>query len=128
MGKRLLVVDDALIIREMVKDAAWSAGWEIVGEASNGQEAIEQYQQTSPDVVTLDLIMPEFDGLHALEGIMKLDPAAQVLIVSAIDQTEILKEALRQGAADFVVKPFEKARLTSALEKLAARSTSAATG
>ncbi len=128
MGKRLLVVDDALIIREMIKDAATSSGWEIAGEAGNGQAAIEQYQAIDPDVVTLDLIMPEYDGLHALEGIMRLDPSARVLVVSAIDQTEILKEALRLGAADFVVKPFEKARLSSALEKLAARDTSAATG
>ncbi len=128
MGKRLLVVDDALIIREMIKDAAWSAGWEVVGEASNGQEAIQQYQETSPDVVTLDLIMPEYDGLHALGGIMKIDPAAHILVVSAIDQTDILKEALQRGAADFIVKPFEKPRLTSALEKIASHERSPATG
>ena len=126
MSKRLLVVDDALIIREMIKDAARNSGWEIVGEASNGLEAIEQYEETTPDVVTLDLIMPEYDGLHALEGIMKIDPAAHILVVSAIDQTDILKEALRMGAADLVVKPFEKERLASALDKLAAHTASTA--
>ena len=120
MTKRLLVVDDAMIIREMIKDAARNAGWEIAGEAGNGQEAIAKYEELGADAVTLDLIMPEYDGLHALAGIMKVDPSARVLVVSAIDQTDILKEALQRGAADFVVKPFDKARLVSALEKLIA--------
>ncbi len=127
MTKRLLIVDDALIIREMIREAATEAGWEVVGQAANGQEAISQYQDLRPDAVTLDLIMPEFDGIHALRGIIDLDPAARILVVSAIDQTEILKDALRIGATDFVVKPFETKRLVTALEKLATQRRAAAT-
>lgn len=118
MAKTLLITDDAMIIREMIKDAARAGGWEIVGEAANGQEAIDRYEQLKPDAVTLDLVMPEFDGLHALRGIMGNHKNARVLIVSALEQTEILKEALKLGAADFIVKPFNEPRLVSALDKL----------
>lgn len=121
MVKRLLVIDDAMIIREMIKDAAREDGWEIAGHAVNGQEGIEQYELLRPDAVTLDLVMPEFDGLHALRGIRSFDSKAQVLIVSALDQAEILKEALRCGAADFISKPFNKVRLLAALAKMATR-------
>lgn len=121
MTKRLLVIDDALIIREMIKDAARESGWEIAGQATNGQEGIEQFEKLRPDAVTLDLVMPEFDGMHALRGIKGLDRSAQVLIVSALDQAEILKDALRAGAADFIAKPFNKGRLLAALQKIAAR-------
>lgn len=121
MTKRLLVIDDALIIREMIKDAAREDGWEIAGHATNGQDGIEQFERLRPDAVTLDLVMPEFDGMHALRGIKESNRHAQVLIVSALDQAEILKEALRAGAADFIAKPFKKARLLAALQKIAAR-------
>ena len=121
MTKRLLVIDDAMIIREMIKDAAREDGWEIAGQAVNGQEGIEQYEKLQPDAVTLDLVMPEFDGMHALRGIKAGNRNAQILIVSALDQAEILKEALRAGAADFIAKPFNKGRLLAALQKIAAR-------
>lgn len=121
MTKRLLITDDAMIIREMIKDAVKDDQWEIVGEATNGQEAIEKYQELRPTAMTLDLVMPEFDGLHALRGIMEHDSSAKVLIVSALDQTDVLKEALQIGASDFIVKPFERNRLISALAKLAAQ-------
>lgn len=125
MGKKLLVTDDAMIIREMIKDAAREDGWEIVGEAANGQEAIERYQKLDPDAVTLDLVMPEFDGLHALEGLMAADADARILVVSALDQMEILKEALHKGARDFIVKPFDKKRLLTALNKICGGSSNA---
>lgn len=118
MSKTLLVTDDALIIREMIKDAAREAGWEIVGEATNGQEAVERFDELNPDAVTLDLVMPDFDGLHALRGIAERNGAERVLIVSALDQSDVLKQALRLGAADFIVKPFDKHRLVGALDKL----------
>lgn len=121
MSKRLLVTDDALIIREMIKDTAIAHGWEIVGEAANGYEAIERYRELQPDTVTLDLVMPECDGLQALRGIMAHDPAARVLVVSALDQKSILNEALELGAYDFVVKPFAATRLANALNKMLAR-------
>lgn len=118
MTRRLLVVDDALIIRTMVKDAATSAGWEIAGEATNGAEAIERYKELKPDAVTLDLVMPGADGRHALRGILAHDPNAKVVIVSALEQKAVLMEAFKLGAADFLVKPFRRENLLSTLEQL----------
>lgn len=118
MNKTLLIIDDALIIREMIKDIATEDGWTVVGEASDGREGVELHDRLNPDAITLDLVMPEFDGLHALKHIMAGDPAARVLVVSALDQTEILKQALQLGAADFIVKPFARQRLGDALRKL----------
>jgi len=120
MTRRLLIVDDALIIREIIKDAVTNAGWEIAGEAVNGQQAVEQYERLRPDAVTLDLVMPEYDGLHALEGILHLDPNAKVVVVSALDQKNILKQAFKIGATDFVVKPFVNDALVQTLETLVA--------
>jgi two-component system chemotaxis response regulator CheY len=118
MARKLLVADDALIIREMIKDAAQEAGWEIVGEAEDGQAAIEQYKDLNPDAVTLDLVMPQYDGLHALRGIMNDDPSAKVLVVSALEQKTVLRDAFRLGAADFIVKPFDKNNLLGTLDQM----------
>ena len=118
MAKTLLVTDDAMIIRQIIKDMAASAGWEVVGEAANGQEAIDRYRELRPDAVTLDLVMPEHDGLHALHGIMEFDPKAKVLIVSALEQRGVLKDAFKAGATDFVSKPFDKQGLQATLEQL----------
>ena len=118
MPRTLLVADDALIIRKIIKDMATNAGWTVVGEAGNGQEAIDQYRQLRPDAVTLDLVMPEHDGLHALRGIMEFDPEAKVLLVSAVEQRGVLKDAFKAGAADFVSKPFDKQNLQATLETL----------
>jgi len=118
MGRTLLVTDDAMIIRKIIKDLATRAGWEVVGEAANGQEAIERYRELHPDAVTLDLVMPEHDGLHALHGIMEFDPNAKVLVVSALEQRGVLKDAIRAGAADFVSKPFDKEGLQATLDQL----------
>ena len=122
MSKTLLVTDDALIIREMIKDAATDAGWEIAGEAVNGQEAIDKYQVLQPDAVTLDMVMPDFDGIHALRGIMQVDPQARVCVVSALDQKQVLKEAFKIGASDFIVKPFDKSNLVDTLDHMVASS------
>ncbi len=119
MTRTLLVTDDAVIIREMIKDLATQAGWTIAGEASNGQEAIQRYAELRPDAVTLDLVMPEHDGLHALHGIMQIDPNAKVVVISALEQKAILKDAFKAGAADFLVKPFNRQTLLSTLEHLA---------
>ncbi len=118
MSKTLLVTDDALIIREMIKDVAQEAGWEIAGEATNGQEAIDQFKQLDPDAVTLDLVMPEYDGLHALRGIKECNPDAKVLVVSALDQSSVVKDALKLGASDFIVKPFDRDRVIEALGRM----------
>lgn len=118
MAVRLLVVDDAMIIRELIKEAASDAGFEIVGEAANGQDAIERFQELRPDVVTLDLVMPKYDGLHALDGILALDPHAKVIVVSALEQTTILKDAFRKGATDFITKPFDKKLLVATIKNV----------
>lgn len=119
MSVRLLVVDDAMIIRELIKEAAAEAGFEVVGEATNGREAVERFTELRPDVVTLDLVMPQYDGLHALEGILAADPGARVVVVSALEQTTILKEAFRKGASDFITKPFDKKLLVATIENVA---------
>jgi len=90
----------------MVKDTLQSDGWDVVGEASNGNDAVELYQQLRPDVVTLDIIMPGSDGIEALRSIMRINPAAKVVVVSALNQTKLISEAIRSGAQDFIAKPF----------------------
>lgn len=114
----MLVVDDAVIIRKIITDTVTSLGWQVVGEAADGREAIEQYKKLNPDLVTLDLVMPEHDGMYALRGIMGADPEAKVVVVSAIEQKGVLKDAFKAGAMDFVVKPFDKENLQNTLEQL----------
>ncbi len=118
MPGTLLITDDAMIIREMIKDAVTPAGWSVVGEAANGKQAVERYLDLRPDVVTLDLVMPEFDGLYALRGIRAADPEARILVLSALDQTPVLKEAFALGASDFICKPFDREELLQTLEML----------
>ncbi len=118
MQKTLLITDDAMIIRTMIRDAAEAAGWEVVAEAANGQEAIDHYVRTRPDVVTLDLVMPHYDGLHGLRGIKQLDAEARIVVVSALEQRSVLKEAFHLGASDFIVKPFDRQALVATLEQL----------
>ncbi len=115
MPRKLLVVDDALIIRELIKDAAVAAGWTIAGEATDGRMGVERFKELRPDAVTLDLVMPEYDGLYGLRGIMAVDPEAKVVVVSALDQKSVLKEAFKVGAFDFIVKPFDKKGLIKTL-------------
>jgi two-component system chemotaxis response regulator CheY len=117
MAKTLLVADDAAIVRAKIKDVARQIGWEIVGEARNGKEAIDRYAELHPTVMTLDLVMPEYDGIYALREILMADPNAKVIVVSALGQKNILKDAFKLGAADFLVKPFDKPSLTSTLEQ-----------
>ena len=128
MPRTLLVTDDAIIIREIIKDVAISAGWQIVGEASNGREAAERYAELRPDACTLDLVMPEYDGLYALREIIKLDADARVVVVSAIDQKKVLVEALRAGASDFVVKPFDRQVLIETLDQIVPVATTVGSG
>jgi len=119
MAKTLLVADDAAIVREKIKDVARQVGWEIVGEARNGKEAVERYAEMHPTVMTLDLVMPEYDGIYALREILAADPNAKVIVVSALGQKNILKDAFKLGAADFLVKPFDKHALANTLEQFA---------
>jgi two-component system chemotaxis response regulator CheY len=119
MAKRLLVVDDAMIMRMRIKDIASEVGWEVAGEASDGEEAIRRYKELRPDLVTLDIVMPKMDGVSTLRQLKQECPEARVVIVSAVDQKEKLSECIRLGVLDFIVKPFDKARLKSFFEKYA---------
>lgn len=112
-AKRLLVVDDAMIMRAIIKDTARQAGWEIAGEATNGAEAVARFRELKPDLTTLDIVMPEMDGVEALRAIRTESPQARVVMISAIDQRAKLAECIQLGALDFIVKPFDKQRLTS---------------
>ncbi len=112
---RVLVVDDAAFMRKVVSDALASGGHEVVGEAGNGAEAVQRYQELSPELVTLDITMPEKDGLEALGEIISLDPGAKVLMCSALGQESKVIESIQKGAKDFVVKPFQPAQLLEAV-------------
>ncbi len=117
MAKRLLVVDDALIMRMRIKEIAREAGWEIAGEAANGEEGLLQYRELRPDLMTLDIVMPKMDGVAVLRQLRQEDPQAKIVMVSAVDQRGKLTECIRLGAIDFIVKPFDKVRLKSFFAK-----------
>ena len=117
MAKRVLIVDDALIMRRRIKEIAEEAGWVVAGEATNGEEAVALYQQEQPDLVTLDIVMPKMDGVTALKRMIAVDPKARVVMISAVDQKEKLAECIQSGAIDFIVKPFDKLRLRSFFDK-----------
>lgn len=106
MSKRVLIADDSVLIRRMIAEVLTQAGWEVVGEASNGAEAVAQYRELNPDVVTLDIVMPGIDGIYALDGILAINPNAKVIVVSALNQTKLISDAIRKGAQDFIAKPF----------------------
>jgi two-component system, chemotaxis family, chemotaxis protein CheY len=114
---RVLVVDDAAFMRKMVSDALAKGGHEVVGEAANGVEAVARYQELRPEVTTLDITMPEKDGLAALKDIIALDPGARVVMCSALGQESKVLEAVKSGAKDFVVKPFQPDRVIDAVGK-----------
>ena len=114
---RVLVVDDAAFMRKMVSDALTKGGHEVVGEAGNGLEAVSQYQALKPEVTTLDITMPEKDGLAALKEIIALDPGARVVMCSALGQESKVLESIKAGAKDFVVKPFQADRVIEAVGK-----------
>jgi len=114
---RVLVVDDAAFMRKMVSDALSKGGHEVVGEAGDGVEAVAQYQALKPEVTTLDITMPEKDGLTALKEIIAIDPGARVIMCSALGQESKVLESIKAGAKDFVVKPFQPDRVIQAVGK-----------
>jgi len=116
--KRVLIVDDAAFMRMTIKNMLSNYEYEIVGEAENGLEAVEKYKELSPDIVTMDITMPELDGIQALRMIKKLNPGASVVMVSALGQEAKMKEAIIYGAKGFIVKPFKEEILLGALSKL----------
>ena len=117
---RLLVVDDAMIMRKLIRDVAVEAGWEIAGEASNGADAVALYEKLRPDLVTMDLVMPIMGGNEALRRIRAVDSEARVVVITALDQKQTLTESIRDGALDFIVKPFDRERILGFLKKVRA--------
>jgi two-component system chemotaxis response regulator CheY len=117
MGKRVLIVDDAAFMRMMIKDILVKNGFEIAGEAANGYEAVEKYKEVRPDVVTMDITMPEKDGIAAVKEIMAIDKQAVIIMCSAMGQQAMVMEAIQAGARDFIVKPFQQERVIQALQK-----------
>ena len=117
----ILIVDDALFMRKILADILSEAGHKIVGVAENAQEAIELYKKLKPDIVTMDIIMPEIGGLDTLKAIkqiLKSDKDARIVIVSAMGQQEMVVESIQAGAKDFIVKPFQRSRITEAIARL----------
>jgi two-component system, chemotaxis family, chemotaxis protein CheY len=118
MSKRVLVVDDAVFMRNVIKDIFTSAGFEVIGEASNGREAVERYQELKPDLITMDIVMPFRSGIEATREIIKQDPNAVVLMCSALGQESLVMEAIEAGATDFVVKPFRAEDVLAVVHKV----------
>lgn len=117
MANKVLIVDDAAFMRMMIKDILSKNGYEIVGEAADGVQALQLYKDTQPDLVTMDITMPEMDGISALKEIKKLNPQAKVIMCSAMGQQAMVIDAIQAGAKDFIVKPFQADRVLEAISK-----------
>ena len=117
---RVLVVDDAVFMRMTIRKMIELEGYEVVGEAGNGVEAVQKYMEAQPDVVMLDITMPEMNGIDALKRIKEFDPKAKVIMCSAMGQQAMVAQAIQSGAKDFIVKPFEKDRVLAALKRVTA--------
>lgn len=118
MANKILVVDDASFMRMMIKDILTKNGFEVVGEAENGAKAIEKYKELQPDLVIMDITMPEVDGIQAVKEIKKIAPEAKVVMCSAMGQQAMVIEAIQAGAKDFIVKPFQADRVLEAVKKV----------
>ena len=119
MAIKVLVVDDAAFMRMMLSKILTDNGYAVVGEAANGAEAVEKYEELQPDIVTMDITMPGVTGVEAVQKIMKKHPEAKIIMVSAMGQQSMVVEAVRAGAKDFIVKPFNAERIVEAFRKIA---------
>lgn len=117
MAQRILIVDDAAFMRMMVKDILSKNGFEVVGEAENGKVAIEKYKELKPDLITMDITMPEMDGIAAVKKIKEIDDSARIIMCSAMGQQAMVIDAIQAGAKDFIVKPFQPDRVIEAVRK-----------
>lgn|SRR5690554_2668054 len=117
MANTVLIVDDAAFMRMMIKDILSKNGFDVVGEAENGQVAVEKYAELTPDLVTMDITMPEKDGIQALKEIKAQNPNATVIMCSAMGQQAMVIDAIQAGAKDFIVKPFQADRVLEAINK-----------
>ena len=118
MKARVLIADDASFMRQMIREIIEPEGYEVVGEATNGMEAVELYLKLQPDLVTMDIVMPKRSGIEAVRGILAEDPRAQVVMCSALGQETLVMEALQAGAKNFIVKPFKPDAVISTLDRL----------
>ncbi|TDT50629.1 response regulator [Fonticella tunisiensis] len=115
---KILIVDDAAFMRMMLKDILTKNGFEICGEAPNGIKAVEIYKSEKPDIVTMDITMPEMDGIQAVKEIKRIDPNAKIIMCSAMGQQAMVMEAIKSGARDFIVKPFQPDRVIESIKKV----------
>ena len=115
---KVLIIDDAAFMRISIKNMLTKNGYEVIGEAENGTIGVDMYKELKPDIVTMDITMPEMSGLDALKEINKIDPQAKVVMVSAMGQEAMVREAIVSGAKGFIVKPFKEDGIIAALKKL----------
>jgi two-component system chemotaxis response regulator CheY len=118
MKARVLIADDASFMRQMIREIIEPEGYEVVGEATNGIEAVDQFEELHPDIVTMDIVMPKRSGIDAVKGILAKHPDAKIVMCSALGQETLVMEALQAGARDFIVKPFKPDSVISTLSKI----------
>ncbi|MCK5218847.1 response regulator [bacterium] len=118
MASKILIVDDASFMRMMLRNILSSHGYEVVGEAENGRQAVEIYQEVKPDIVLMDLIMPEVGGIEGVKKIVEIDKHAKIIICSAMGQQALVVEAMQAGARDFIVKPFQPSSVIENIQKI----------
>ena len=118
VSTKILIVDDAIFMRIMLRDMLEKNGFEVIGEAADGFEAIDKYKALNPDIVTMDVTMPQLNGIDALKEIIKYDASAKIIMCSAMGQQLMVMDSIKAGAKDFIVKPFERDRVIGALQKL----------
>ncbi len=116
MAKTILVVDDATYMRYMKKKILTGGGYQVVGEASNGMEAVQKYLELRPDLVTMDIVMPFKGGIEATREILSIDPDAKIIMISALGKNRLIKDALQAGAKDYILKPFDQQKLLKVVE------------
>lgn len=117
MGKRIMIVDDAAFMRMILKDILTKNGYEVCGEAANGKEAVQKFNELKPDLITMDITMPEMDGISALKAIKAIDKSAKVIMCSAMGQQAMVIESIQSGATNFIVKPFQAESVINVISK-----------
>lgn len=118
MGRKVLITDDTAFMRMTLRNILEKNGYEVVGDAEDGQVAVDKYMELRPDLVTMDITMPRMDGITAIKKIMEVDPQAKIVVCSAMGQKALVIEALNAGARDFIVKPFQAERIINAIQKV----------
>ena len=118
MGHTILIADDAAFMRNMLREIIEDMDWTVVAEAADGREAITLYQENQPDLVLLDITMPKMEGTQALKAILAENPEAQVVMITALGQKDQVLEAIKAGARDFIIKPFDHDRVTETLDRI----------